>query len=230
MAEKRMFSSKIIESDAFLDIPATAQMLYFHICMNADDDGFVNNQRKIIRMCGASDDDLKVLIDNRFLLSFDSGVVLVKHWRIHNYIPPDRYKPSCYVERPCREVRVVVLDSAERGFITPAMVRIVGGGDIRRIYGRQLLTLRFPCGRLFLLFRFSQFRRDLVGNRRGRCTGGAETGVTAIDELFPVLFLRTRFDLRQIRLATRDENRQCNSRNTPCEKFHRMPPFQLDLS
>lgn len=98
MAEKRMFSAKIIESDAFLDIPATAQMLYFHICMNADDDGFVNNPRKIIRMCGASDDDLKALIDNRFLLSFDSGVMLVKHWRIHNYIPPDRYKPSCYVD------------------------------------------------------------------------------------------------------------------------------------
>ena len=98
MAEKRMFSEKIIESDAFLDIPATAQMLYFHICMNADDDGFVNNPRKIIRMCGASDDDLKSLIDNRFLLSFDSGVVLVKHWRIHNYIPPNRYKPSCYVD------------------------------------------------------------------------------------------------------------------------------------
>lgn len=96
MAEKRMFSAKIIESDAFLDIPATAQMLYFHICMNADDDGFVNNPRKIIRMCGASEDDLKSLIDNRFLLSFDSGVMLVKHWRIHNYIPPDRYKPSCY--------------------------------------------------------------------------------------------------------------------------------------
>lgn len=66
--------------------------------MNADDDGFVNNPRKIIRMCGASDDDLKILIDSRFLLSFDSGVVLVKHWRIHNYIPPDRYKPSCYVD------------------------------------------------------------------------------------------------------------------------------------
>lgn len=94
MAEKRMFSAKIIESHAFLDIPATAQMLYFHICMNADDDGFVNNPRKIIRMCGASEDDLKSLIDNRFLLSFDSGVMLVKHWRIHNYIPPDRYKPS----------------------------------------------------------------------------------------------------------------------------------------
>ena len=98
MAEKRMFSAKIIESDAFLDIPATAQMLYFHICMNADDDGFVNNPRKIIRMCGASEDDLKSLIDNRFLLSFDSGVMLVKHWRIHNYIPPDRYKPSCYMD------------------------------------------------------------------------------------------------------------------------------------
>ena len=63
MAEKRMFSAKIIESDAFLDIPATAQMLYFHICMNADDDGFVNNPRKIIRMCGASEDDLKSLMD-----------------------------------------------------------------------------------------------------------------------------------------------------------------------
>ena len=71
MAEKRMFSAKIIESDAFLDIPATAQMLYFHICMNADDDGFVNNPRKIIRMCGASEDDLKALIDNRFLLMYN---------------------------------------------------------------------------------------------------------------------------------------------------------------
>ena len=69
------------------------ETLLLDICMNADDDGFVNNTRKIIRMCGASEDDLKSLIDNRFLLSFDSGVMLVKHWRIHNYIPPDRYKP-----------------------------------------------------------------------------------------------------------------------------------------
>ncbi len=98
MAEKRMFSAKIIESDAFLDIPATAQMLYFHICMNADDDGFANNTRKIIRMCGASDDDLKALIDSRSFYLSIAELCLVKHWRIHNYIPPDRYKPSCYVD------------------------------------------------------------------------------------------------------------------------------------
>lgn len=96
MAEKRMFSIKILESDAFMEMPPSAQMLYVHLCMNADDDGFVNNPKKIQRSCGSSEDDLKMLEDNRFIIVFPSKIIVIKHWRIHNYIPPDRYKPSCY--------------------------------------------------------------------------------------------------------------------------------------
>lgn len=98
MAERRMFAKSIIDSDAFLDMPMSAQALYFHLSMRADDDGFVNNPRKIQRMVGAGDDDAKILLAKRFIIAFDSGVVVIKHWRIHNYINPDRYKPTPYVE------------------------------------------------------------------------------------------------------------------------------------
>lgn len=98
MAERRMFTKKITESDAFLDMPSSTQMLYFHLSMNADDDGFVNNPKKIQRMCGASDDDFKLLLMKSFILSFESGVIVIKHWKMHNYIQTDRYRPSDYVE------------------------------------------------------------------------------------------------------------------------------------
>lgn len=98
MAQRRMFSKQITESDAFLDMGLSAQALYFHLSMNADDDGFVNNPKRIQRVIGANDDDLKLLIAKRFLLTFDSGVVVVKHWKMHNYIPKDRYKPTDYTE------------------------------------------------------------------------------------------------------------------------------------
>lgn len=98
MAERRMFSKRIIDSDAFLDMPLSTQALYFHLSMRADDDGFVSNPRRIRTMVGASEDDLKLLIAKRFLLTFESGVVVIKHWRIHNYINPDRYTPTTYVE------------------------------------------------------------------------------------------------------------------------------------
>lgn len=93
-----MFSQKIIDSDAFLDMPLSTQSLYFHLAMRADDDGFINNPKKIQRMIGASDDDFKVLIAKNFVIPFDSGIVVIKHWRIHNYIQSDRYKPTSYTE------------------------------------------------------------------------------------------------------------------------------------
>ena len=96
MAERRMFSKTIIDSDAFLDMPLSTQALYFHLSMRADDDGFVNNPRKIQRMIGSSDDDLKLLMVKQFLIAFESGVVVIKHWKIHNYIRNDRYKPTIY--------------------------------------------------------------------------------------------------------------------------------------
>jgi len=98
MAERRMFAKTIIDSDAFIDMPLSTQALYFHLSMRADDDGFINNAKKIQRMIGASDDDLKVLLMKRFILPFDSGVVVIKHWKIHNYIRNDRYKPTIYAE------------------------------------------------------------------------------------------------------------------------------------
>ena len=93
-----MFAKTIIDSDMFLDMPLSTQALYFHLSMRADDDGFINNPRKIQRMIGASDDDLKVLVMKRFILPFDSGVVVIKHWKIHNYIRNDRYKETVYKE------------------------------------------------------------------------------------------------------------------------------------
>ena len=98
MAERRMFAKTIIDSDAFLDMPMSTQALYFHLSMRADDDGFINNPKRIQRMIGASDDDLKLLIAKSFVILFESGVVVIKHWKIHNYIQSDRYKPTVYAE------------------------------------------------------------------------------------------------------------------------------------
>ena len=96
MAERRMFAKTIIDSDAFLDMPVTARLLYYDLAMRADDDGFVNSPKKIMRMIGASQDDLSILCLRKFLIPFDNGVVVIKHWRIHNYIQTDRYKPTSY--------------------------------------------------------------------------------------------------------------------------------------
>lgn len=96
MAERRMFAKTIIDSDAFLDMPLSTQALYFHLSMRADDEGFVNNPKKIQRMTGASDDDVKLLIAKRFVIPFESGVCVIKHWLIHNYIQKDRFKPTVY--------------------------------------------------------------------------------------------------------------------------------------
>ncbi len=96
MADRRMFSKKIIDSDEFLDLSLSAQALYFHLSMRADDDGFVNNFKRIRSMIGASEDDLKLLFFKRFLIPFDTGVVVIRHWKVHNYIQKDRYTPTDY--------------------------------------------------------------------------------------------------------------------------------------
>lgn len=98
MAQRRMFSLQIVDSDAFLDMPASSQLLYFHLAMRADDDGFVDNPKKIMRSVSSSDDDIKLLLAKRFILSFESGVVVIKHWQIHNYIAKDRYHETKYLE------------------------------------------------------------------------------------------------------------------------------------
>ncbi len=98
MAERRMFAKSIIDSDSFIDMPTSSRLLYYDLSMRADDDGFVNSPKKIMRMTGASDDDLKLLVAKKFLIPFESGVVVIKHWKIHNYIRNDRYKGTIHLE------------------------------------------------------------------------------------------------------------------------------------
>ena len=97
MADKRMFTKKITDSDAFTEMPLSAQALYFHLNMHADDDGFLNNPKKIQRSIGASEDDLKLLIAKRFILTFERGVIVIKHWRMHNLLRKDRYTETQYL-------------------------------------------------------------------------------------------------------------------------------------
>ena len=96
MAQRRMFSRKITDTDKFIEMPATTQNLYFHLNMNADDEGFVDRVSIIQRMIGASGDDLKLLIAKGFIIPFESGVVVIRHWRIHNYIQADRFQATIY--------------------------------------------------------------------------------------------------------------------------------------
>ena len=98
MASRRMFAKQIVDSDAFLDMPSSTQNLYFHLNMRADDEGFIDNPKKIMRVVGASQDDMNVLITKRFVIIFESGVIVIKHWKMHNYIRADRLNPTVYTQ------------------------------------------------------------------------------------------------------------------------------------
>lgn len=97
MAKRRMFSKDITKSDPFRDMPLSTQALYFHLGMDADDDGVVNNYKSLIRAIGAKDDDFKLLLAKRFILAIDEvGIIVIKHWKLNNIIQKDRYTPSKY--------------------------------------------------------------------------------------------------------------------------------------
>ena len=98
MAQKRMFSLKIVDTDAFLDMPQSTQNLYFHLGMRADDEGFIGNVKRIMKMIGSSEDDKKVLLAKKFLIEFESGVVVIKHWKMNNYLQNDRIKETAYLQ------------------------------------------------------------------------------------------------------------------------------------
>lgn len=118
MADKRMLARTIIESDPFMNMPADSQMLYVHLNLAADDDGFVANPRTVMRMCGASEDSMKLLIAKKFVLSFQKGddfIYLIKHWKIHNTIQKDRYKASNFRNL----LREVYLDENKAYSMTP---------------------------------------------------------------------------------------------------------------
>ncbi len=96
MARKRMFDLEIVDTDIFLEMPQSTQNLYFHLGMRADDDGFVSNPKKIIRIIGANEDDLKILFSKQFVIPFESGIVVIRHWKLNNYLRKDRYTETIY--------------------------------------------------------------------------------------------------------------------------------------
>ena len=108
MATRRMFNKLITNSDDFLEMPVSSQCLYFHLSMNADDDGFVNNWKSIMKLTGTKEDDLKVLIAKQYILPFDSGVIVIKHWRLNNYLRNDRYTETKFK----KEAQQIYLDES----------------------------------------------------------------------------------------------------------------------
>ncbi len=98
MAKRRMFSLDIVDTDGFLEMPATAQSLYFHLGMRADDDGFVSSPKKITKMVNCTEEDFRLLVERGYIIPFESGVVVIKDWRVNNYIRSDRYTPTRYTE------------------------------------------------------------------------------------------------------------------------------------
>ena len=96
MANRRMMSMKIIDTDLFLELPSTTQLLYFHLLLRGDDDGFIDKPKTIIKIVGCKSEDMNMLVRNGFVIPFESGVCVIKHWKIHNYIQKDRYAKTMH--------------------------------------------------------------------------------------------------------------------------------------
>lgn len=127
MAVRRMFSREICETDAFLDLPATAQRLYFFLGLQADDEGFLQNANSVIRLVGSSRDDMNVLTAKRFVIPFDSGVVVIRHWRQHNYVPKDRFHSTRCLE----EKKLLSIDSTNTYELSSSPVYMLDTGCIQ---------------------------------------------------------------------------------------------------
>ena len=143
IAEKRMFSQKIVGSDEFMDMPLSAQALYFHLNMRADDDGFINNTARVLRDIKAKPKDLRVLIEKRFLISFDNGVIVIKHWRMHNTLRKDRYTPTYYQDH----LKALIIK--ENGAYTEREKAPVSSGQMATGWqpdGNQMATAWQPAG------------------------------------------------------------------------------------
>lgn len=125
MAEKRMFSKSITDRDDFLSMPTSTQCLYFHLAMHADDDGFVDSPRRIQNSIGARDDDFKILLSKQYLIPFESGICVIRHWRMHNYLRADRYKPTAY---QAEKSQLAVLQSGE--YTTGCTLGIPNGNQL----------------------------------------------------------------------------------------------------
>lgn len=134
MANRRMFSLSIVDTDLFLEMPVTSRLLYYELGMRADDDGFVDNWKKIMRMTGLSEDDMKILIAKKFILPFESGVIVIRHWRLNNYLRNDRRTPTRHkkeLEQLYLEDDVYELESTEKSTLLPDGIPVVDTGKDR---------------------------------------------------------------------------------------------------
>ena len=141
MAERRMFNKQITRSDAFLDMPRSARLLYYDLNLDADDDGFVKAPKSIVRQTEASQDDLNVLVEKAFVIPFESGVIAIKHWRMHNLLRKDRYKPTEYIKEKSllylKDNNSYTLDSSKGKKLTS----VVGGAPVQEDkYGFSVMT------------------------------------------------------------------------------------------
>jgi len=125
MAQRRMFSLKVIDTDEFMDMPQSSQLLYFNLAMRADDDGFIGNPKRVMRITGCNNDDIKVLVAKRFIIPFESGVCVVRHWRIHNLIRQDRYTKTEYLE----ELKILGLKNGKYDKIQPNLLDVIPNGN-----------------------------------------------------------------------------------------------------
>ena len=141
MAEKRMFAKTIIDSDAFLEMPMSARLLYYDLAMRADDDGFINSPKKIMKIIGATTDDLNILILRKFIIPFENGVVVIKHWRIHNYIRKDTYTPTPYIEQKAMlamdENKAYTLVNQDRGRLVDGTLTQIRVEENREVKDRE---------------------------------------------------------------------------------------------
>lgn len=136
MADKRMMSKSVIDTDMFLDMPASTQCLYFHMLLRADDDGFLKNAKTIMRTVGASPDDVKLLIAKQYLIPFDTGIMAIKHWRIHNYIKKDRYKPT-----DCEEIKLLEVNEKGEYILAEPVRNQVGSNMEPQVRDRDRLEI-----------------------------------------------------------------------------------------
>ena len=182
-----MFAKTIIDSDAFIDMPLSTQALYFHLSMRADDDGFINNSKRIQRMIGAGDDDLKLLFVKNFVIPFETGVVVIKHWKIHNYIRNDRYKETVYLEEKAqleiKENNGYTLKTdvgIPNGYQTETQVRLEIGKDS---IGKNKDKEYFPDKELNDLFLdFLKLRKELKARNTDRAINSLLNTLSEYDD------------------------------------------------
>ena len=208
MAEKRMFSKKIIDTDAFLEMPQSTQNLYFHLAMRADDDGFVNNPKRIQRIVGAADDDMRVLEAKRYILHFDqTGVIVIKHWRIHNTIRKDRYTPTLYTdERNSLYLKDngAYTDHPGAGTV-PAIFN--DDGTPACIEGCQVVANRLPDGCQVVALDKSRVVEGSVGKDREDISTGSNEPVCRTSDVRRIMAAWNETGLTQVARITADTNR-----------------------